>query len=357
MNILMISPMYPSTKDPVYGTFIKTYYDNFLSLCRDGHVSMVCIRGKSRGTLDKVLKYLVFYLEIIYRLLFKNYDVVYVHTITTPILPVKFASLFRHHRIVFNVHGSDVVTVKKTNEILKNMAIPLLYKACLIVAPSCYFKKVVEEMLPGFPESRIIVSPSGGVDIEKFSPRPTNNKVVTFGFVSRIDYGKGWDTFIEALSLLKKKGYIVRGIIAGRGAEEMAMLKMVNVKDVEDIIEYVGPVPHDKLPSLFRKLDAFVFPTRRSESLGLVGVEALACGIPVVGSNYAALPEYIKNGYNGFLFNHNDEGDLCDKLASFIKLSGSERERLSLNARQSSLPFETMAVMKSLYEKLKCVVK
>ena len=357
MKILMISPMYPSQKDPVYGTFVKTYMDSFIKLNKGGVTRLICIRGRSKGLLAKVIKYTVFYLQVLCHLLFKKYDIVYVQTITTSMPPLLLVSMFKTVPMVFNVHGADVITISKRTEILKNMAAPLLNKAKLVVAPSEYFKGVVLDSFPNLVPDKVFVSPSGGVDLTLFHPEEKQTPEMVLGFVSRIDCGKGWDTYIEALSLLKKKGYKVRGIIAGRGTEQMAMLKMMKVKDVEDIIEYVGPVPHDKLPSLFMKLDAFVFPTRRSESLGLVGVEALACGIPVVGSNYAALPEYIKNGYNGFLFNHNDEGDLCDKLASFIKLSGSERERLSLNARQSSLPFETMAVMKSLYEKLKCVVK
>lgn len=352
MNILMISPMYPSEKDPVYGTFIKTYYDNFTSLCIDGSVSIVCIKGRSRGILEKSFKYLFFYSEILYRLLFKDYDVVYVQTITTPIPPVRFVSLIKRHRLVFNVHGSDVITITKSNERLKRMAIPLLYKAQLIVAPSEYFKCVVKEMLPGIPDSKIYVSPSGGVDINKFYPSENFNKVFTIGYVSRLDAGKGWDTYIIALSLLKKSGFDFRGIIVGRGEEQEKMLKMMEEYNVLDKIKYVGPVPHDDLPCLFSGFDVFVFPTRRSESLGLVGIEALACGVPVIGSNFAALPGYIKDGYNGMLFKHDDYNDLYKKLSQIMSISKSARELMSVNARNSSLRFDSNVVMKSLYEKL-----
>lgn len=345
--------MFPSEKDPVYGTFIKTYYDNLVSLNNDGVVTLVCIQGKSKGLVDKTVKYIVFYLEILYHLFCKSYDIVYVQTITTTIPPIKLVSLFRNNRFVFNVHGSDVITITKSNERLKRMAIPLLYKARLIVAPSEYFKSVLKEMLPDIPDSKIYVSPSGGVDLDRFYPFEIHNKVFTIGFVSRIDAGKGWDTFITALSLLKKNGFTFRGIIIGRGAEQDKMLRMMEEYNMLDIVEYVGPVPHDELPRMFCQFDVFVFPTRRSESLGLVGVEAMACGAPVIGSNYAALPEYISEGVNGFLFNHKSSYDLYKKLVKYIGLSKSEKETMSLNARNSSLKYESIVVMKSLYEKLK----
>ena len=57
-----------------------------------------------------------------------------------------------------------------------------------------------------------------------------------------------------------------------------------------------------------------MFPSKRNESLGLVGVEALACGVPVIGSNIGGIPGFIEEGKNGFLFDPDNEHSLVEKV-------------------------------------------
>lgn len=347
----MISPMYPSVKDPVYGTFIKIYFDLF---CRynSGTTNLICIRGRSYSLGTKVIKYLVFYSQIFYHLLFKKYDVIYVQTITTTIPPIKLVSVIKKINLVFNVHGSDVITVSRKTEFLKRLSIPLLYKAQLIVVPSDYFKSVVLNMFPKLKSGKVFVSPSGGVDVCCFCPCPNRSKIMTLGYVSRIDKGKGWDDFVELIAKLIRKGYKVKGIIAGRGADEGNLLQMIQSKEVSNNIDYIGPVAHDKLPKLFNMFDLFIFPTRRREGLGLVGIEALSCGVPVIGSNIGGVPGYIKNGENGFLFETGDIEDMYNKTILYFNLNSQEKDRMSRNARRTAEKYETNIVMKELYDRI-----
>ena len=352
MNILMISPMYPSTKDSVYGTFVKTYIDSFMKLNKDGVTRLVCIRGRSRNLFSKAIKYFVFYLWALYHLLFKRYDVVYVQTITTSIPPLLFASRFKTIPMVFNVHGSDVITISRRTEILKNMATPLLNKAKLVVAPSEYFKEVVLGAFPNVAPGKVFVSPSGGVDLTLFHPVEKQNPEMILGFVSRIDYGKGWDDFLEVMYMLHREKYCVKAIMAGCGAEQEKMLTMINKKGLNECIEYVGSVAHEELPNLFSRFDVFIFPSRRSESLGLVGVEALACGIPVIGSKIGGIPGFVNDGVNGYLFESGNINDLYKKLVQYLSSSQNERRKMANNARISALMYDTVSSMKELYCKL-----
>ena len=344
--------MYPSEKDPVYGTFVKTYMDSFEELNGVENTKIVCIRGRSRKKNKKLLKYILFYSSIIFHLLFKKYDIIYVQTITSPILPIRFISYFKELPLVFNVHGADVITISKVNEKLKMIAEPLLYKAKMIVAPSIYFKNVLLDMFPTINANAVFVSPSGGVDLLKFRPIPSQREDMTLGFVSRIDIGKGWDDFVKLISKLKRKGYRINGIIAGRGAEEEEMRKLIKRENVTREIKYIGPVAHNDLPNLFCSFDAFIFPSRRSESLGLVGIESLACGVPVIGSKIGGIPGYITQE-NGFLFEPGNVEDLLQKTIEFINMDSAAKEQMSQLARLSAEKYETKKVMKELYEKIK----
>lgn len=357
MNILMISPMYPSEKDPVYGTFVKTYMDSFTKLNEDGKTRLVCIRGRSKKLFPKVIKYTVFYLRILYHLLFKKYDIVYVQTITTSIPPLLLASRFKTIPMVFNVHGADVITISKRTEKLKNMAAPLLQKAKLVIAPSEYYKGVVIDSFPNLAADKVFVSPSGGVDLTLFHPVEKQNPEMVLGFVSRIDYGKGWEDFLEVMYLLRREKYSVKAIMAGRGAEQEKMLTMIDKKGLNECVEYVGPVPHEELPDLFNRFDVFVFPTRRrSESLGLVGVESLACGIPVIGSNIGGVPGYVEDGVNGYLFEPGNIEEMHEKILAFIGLDEAQRVRMKEEAVIMARKFEQNTVMEELYNKIEAII-
>lgn len=357
MKILMISPMYPSKKDPVYGTFVKTYMDSFVKLNKGGVTRLVCIRGRSKKLFPKVIKYAWFYLQSLFNLLFKKYDIVYVQTITTSIPPLLFASRFKMIPMVFNVHGADVITISNRTEKLKIMAKPLLRKAKLVVAPSEYFRGVVLESFPNLVPDKVFVSPSGGVDLSIFHPVEKKSSEVVLGFVSRIDYGKGWEDFLEVMYLLRSDKYCVKAIMAGRGSEQSKMLKMIEEKGLDDCIEYVGPVPHERLPDLFNRFDVFIFPTRRSESLGLVGVEALACGIPVIGSNIGGIPSFVNDGVNGYLFEPGNIEELREKIIKFIGLEDTQRARMKEETVIMARKFEQDTIMEHLYNKLDTIIK
>ncbi len=120
-------------------------------------------------------------------------------------------------------------------------------------------------------------------------PQPASAKDDLFtvgGYVSRIDEGKGWDIYLESLKILKDRfpQKNLKGLMVGDGAQRDDMLARLREYSLEDVVEYVGLKPQGELPRYFSRMDVFVFPTIRSESLGLVGLEAMACGgVPVIG--------------------------------------------------------------------------
>jgi len=228
----MISPMYPSQKDPVFGTFVQVYMESFKELNIQGDTHIICIRGRSKGRFVKLLKYLWLYIQAFFCLLFKDYDVVYVQTITTTIPPIILVSYIKHLPLVFNVHGADVITISKWTEKLKQIATPLLYKSKMIVVPSEYFKGVVLRAFPKLGNDKVYVSASGGVDLEEFKPYHSKSErnYVTIGYVSRIDYGKGWDVFVRMIGILRERGFDVKGVMIGRGAEQGNLIDLINTK-------------------------------------------------------------------------------------------------------------------------------
>lgn len=356
MKILVLSNMYPSSNNPTFGVFVKNFYEYLRDNNGRRNTYLSVMKGQSKSGLIKLFDYVSYYIKTILLLLFRNYDLVYVHTVTYPVLPVKIVSYFKEIPLAFNIHGSDWITHSGLSARLKKMALPLVEKAKLIVVPSSVFRDLVIDELPNVDKNKIIVSYSAGIDLGRFTPsekNSTDKEGLTIGYVSRIIENKGWRVFIEALKQLKDGGYAIKAIMAGGGEQEAEMLSMIKKYDLDNDIEYFGAVAQENLPELYRKMDLFVFPTLFFESLGLVGVEALACGVPVIGTNQGGPTEYIKEGENGYLFKKGDVYDLCSKITDYLSLLNNEKIMMRSNAVKSAMIFDKDIVMKCLISHIK----
>ena len=357
MKILVVANMYPSAKDPVYGTFVKNFFEQVDKRNSGGSTTLCTIRGRRMGKFAKLSAYISYYLRLTGRLIFGKYDLVYVHTVAFPTPALRFASLFRKLPLAFNAHGDDILPSNKFKRFLRDMSEPLLKKARMIVVPSEYFRQVILSVFPGVDSSRIVKSPSGGLNRSFFRRKKSVSgagEPLRLGFVSRIDRGKGWNLFIDLVMRLNQSGIKCSGIIAGRGAQTESMLEYIKSCDASDIVEYIGPQSHDKLPDLYSSFDLFIFPTMNaSESLGLVGLEAMAAGTPVIASDMAGPKGYVVDGVNGYLFEPGNIDRLTDSVRKYAALSADEKLRMSDNAYRTATEYESEKVADELFEHIK----
>lgn len=351
MKIILISNMYPSKIDPLFGVFVK----NFKKLLQKEGVifsAVSVIKGKRPNPLAKVFSYSNYYSSVIYNVISKKYDLIYVHylshnsPILTCLLPLKRKPL------VINVHGTDVLSShgKKIDILNKHV----LKKTDLVVVPSEYFQEIMMKNYPFLDPEKIFVSPSAGVDSEKFYPIASQeNEIPILGMISRIDVGKGWDDFVKALGLLKDKGMKFKAIIAGQGLEEKKMLDLIANLNLTETVEFLGLVKQEELVHVYNKMDAFVFPTRReAESLGLVGLEAMSCKTPVIGSDIAGLKTYINDEVNGLLYPPGNVEKLAENIEKYLNFSKQRKEEIKEEAYKTAQAYESKAVISKLHNRL-----
>lgn len=357
MKILLISNMYPSTTHPTYGVFVK----NFVEQMSAGgfEVESVVIEGRGRNVFEKLRKYVVFLYSAVIALNKAKYDLVYVHYIGHSLLPFLFAKKRLGKPLVINAHGGDVFTATRLGGLIQKMVSPVIRRADLVVVPSAYFSQVVAVKF-SVNAGKIFVSPSGGVDGQLFQPATPKSKkaLFTIGYVSRIDEGKGWDTLLLAVDRLRKSSVCnFQVLMVGGGAQVEQLKAMLKSLNLEECVQYVGPVAHHELPRYYHQMDIFVFPTTRlAESLGLVGLEALACGVPVVGSAIGGLPGYIKPGYNGKLFPPGDAAQLAVCLQEMMALDSGELDSYKSNAAESARSYDSIAVSQAMKVKLEQLI-
>lgn len=345
--------MYPSHKHPFYGIFVKNFENGIIA--KGGTIYKAVIEGRGKNKIEKMIKYLKFFYDVIKLVFTKEYDLIYVHYIGHSLLPLVPIRVFLKKPLIINAHGSDVFSASKLGKFIQKLVVPIIRKADLIVVPSRYFADIVVKKFL-IKKDTIFVSPSGGIDTSLFKPLKNLkvNTPFTIGYVSRIDEGKGWDILLLAIKKLKNNVSIpFRVNIVGGGAQESNLKTMITQLGLENEVKYLGPIPQHELPTHYRHYDLFAFPTTRlAESLGLVGLEAMACGVPVIGSNIGGLKEYIKSGYNGELFEPGDYQNLAQKIEQYINLTHKERNMYSQNAVTTALTYESSIVNQNLYNKI-----
>jgi D-inositol-3-phosphate glycosyltransferase len=183
--------------------------------------------------------------------------------------------------------------------------------------------------LYGAEPSRIEIVPPG-VDHAFFSPgeRRGARQALRLGddpvllFVGRIQPLKGVDVAIRALRELSATHpgalLVVVGGASGQDgpAEEVHVRSMVADLGLEDRVRFVPPQPHHLLSTYYRAADVCVVPSR-SESFGLVALEAAACGTPVVAADVGGLTTLVEHGRTGFLVDERDPlayADFADRI-------------------------------------------
>ncbi|SRX52634.1 glycosyltransferase family 4 protein [Aequorivita sp. CIP111184] len=356
MKIFLVSNMYPSSKDSLFGVFVKNFR---IELEKKGVIfsAISVIKGKRADNFNKSISYLKYYFSVSYNFIFKKYDLLYVHFMShnTPVLAFLFFIFKKKKPLVMNVHGDDVTNSKGRKIDILNKFV--LKKVDLVVTPSAYFKTMMLENYPFLTQEQIFVSPSGGVDATRFYPiEKAPNSIPILGMISRIDEGKGWDDFLKALKVLNEKNISFTALIAGQGLQEKEMKSMIVDFNLQDKVEFLGLIKQEQLVHLYNKMDVMVFPTKReAESLGLVGLEAMSCKTPVIGGNIAGLKTYIENNINGMLFEPGNVSELTISIEKFLNFSLHEKQNMRNAAFETAKEYESEHVMQMLLDQLKKV--
>jgi glycosyltransferase involved in cell wall biosynthesis len=116
---------------------------------------------------------------------------------------------------------------------------------------------------------------------------------------------KGTEFLIRAMPAVLEKFPDTKLLIVGTGPERDTLIRLARELDLNDRVALPGTVPPADLPSYYRSADAFVLPSinrgGKTEGLGVVLLEAMASGCPVIGTNVGGIPDIITDGENGFL--------------------------------------------------------
>jgi colanic acid/amylovoran biosynthesis glycosyltransferase len=170
-----------------------------------------------------------------------------------------------------------------------------------------------------------------GLDSRAFAaPRASDDggrfRVLT---VARLVPGKGHALLLEALEALRERGLDVGATFVGEGPERAGLEWLSRDLGLTDRVHFAGAVGQDELPRWYAAADAFCLPTL-AEGLGVVLMEAMAAGLPVVSTRVMGVPEVVEDGDSGFLVSPGRSDGLADALE---QLAASPELRVSMGRR------------------------
>ncbi|HEX4300140.1 MAG TPA: glycosyltransferase [Gammaproteobacteria bacterium] len=162
-----------------------------------------------------------------------------------------------------------------------------------------------------------------GVDTTRFQPPAPNSARQGLLFVGRLVEGKGVSTLLQALELLQAQGLRPTLTLVGSGPAEAGLRSRVTRAGLGDRVTFLGPLPNGELPAHYQRAAALVFPSLlgkqgQQEGMGLVPLEALACGCPVIASALPAVTEVISHEETGLLFPPGDVQALAACAAAVL---------------------------------------
>ncbi|MER7951083.1 glycosyltransferase family 4 protein [Streptomyces sp. NPDC096079] len=255
-----------------------------------------------------------------------TFDVVHIHEPTSPSLGLLTC---------WAAQGPIVATFHTSNPRSRAMIAaypilqPALEKISARIAVSEYARRTLVEHLGG----DAVVIPNG-VDVDFFARAEPKKEWQgeTLGFIGRIDEPrKGLPVLMRALPRILTERPGARLLVAGRGDEEEAVASLP--AEMRSRVEFLGMVSDEDKARLLRSVDVYVAPNTGGESFGIILVEALSAGAPVLAADLDAFAQVLDQGSAGELFANEDADALADAA---IALLGDAPRRAELSARGSA---------------------
>lgn len=152
--------------------------------------------------------------------------------------------------------------------------------------------------------------------VSSLNDQDFRNHTIRIGFLGRIVQQKGIHFLVKALGLLiNKKGLNCELIIGGNGRYLKALKNLIKIYGLNDKVKFLDYI--DNKEEFFNNIDIFCLPSLK-EAFGLVIIESMARGVPVVASNIPGIDEIVIHEMNGLLFTPGDYHDLANKIEMLI---------------------------------------
>lgn len=284
-------------------------------------------------------------------------DIVHAHYISHfGILAGLYGWLSGFKPIVLTAWGSDVLIDPKG---FKKWLVKYALKKADCV--TCDAEHMIEELIGFGTDPKKIEHIYFGTDIQKFNPRQKSEKlgeklgvlnsptIISIRTLKPI-YDVG--SLITAIPLVLKEVPETKFVIAGRGSQEAELKQLAKSLGVSDSIRFVGFIPNAELPKYLASSNIYVSTSLSDAGIAASTAEAMACGLPVVITDFGDNRNWVEDNVNGFIVPLKDPKALAEKIIYLLKNEGLRmkfgmRNRKIIEDRNNY--YKEMEKMENLY--------
>ena len=350
-----------SKKYPHGGTEIAAY-NLAIAMAQKGHkVSVFTSSIDSKDSIEERANMIVYRYGTNFRIetanvsfnlfrkpLIQKVDIVHAHFSTPPgeLAGLRYAKK-KKIPFVLTYHGD---AQKDFGTFIRQMGVSLYNKhfldnvlsyADVIISPSEYY--ISESRFLGKYRDKIVVIPNG-INLEEFMISyskgecreklnlPAQDRMILF--LGGLTPYKGPDVLVRAMAKIIKYIPDARLVLVGSGKMKNVLEELARKIGVNDHMEFAGFVTENAKPLYYRAADVFVLPsTMNKEIFGIVNLEAMACGVPIVASKIGGVPDVVKDGENGLLAPPRDSEALADAIIYLLE-NEEVRSKMGKNGRK-----------------------
>lgn len=260
-------------------------------------------------------------------------------------------------RFILTSHGGDLYALK--GSFFSWVKRKILSRASKITVVSTAM--VQECVRLGVDKDKVALQPMGVNTTTMFVPPPIFSPRKGLLCVGRLVEKKGINVLIDAMSILKYKNIILTLTIIGNGPELSTLKRQVSSLGLEQQVVFLGAMKNGDLPPYYQSAEIFILPSIISrdgdqEGLGLVSVEAMACGCPVIASGLPAVGDVITDGIDGMLIEPGSSRKLADVIA-LLSADKSLRDQLAENGLKKAKLFDWQQVCRNFEALISAEVK
>lgn len=232
-------------------------------------------------------------------------DIIHAHSCFWGGIAAAYISKKYNIPLVITEHSS-LKYAKYAKDSYKQYIFDAYKEADILVSVGTGLKKEISEYV----DRDIMVIPNM-VDLNLFYIDNNKNKKFTFFSCAFLEEGKGMGDLIKAFSMAFKGQDVILNI-GGDGSTKNSLEELAKEINIDEQVNFLGALSREQVSEEMRKCDAFALPSEH-ETFGVVYIEALACGKPVIGANNGGAEDIIEE-YNGIIANKNDVDSIKDAL-------------------------------------------
>jgi len=274
-------------------------------------------------------------------------------------------SRFKKKKFIVTVHGSEIPLLEKFS-FFKKMTVNSMNNSSNVITSNNYLKNKLVEMgvhsekivlirpIPNFVEHK-----SDSQTLTNFREKFTSEKNKIILCVGRLTEVKGIEYLIRSISLIKTKK--IHLLIVGEGVLLEELKKLTKSLEIEDKVTFFGAASRDELSLLYDISDVFVLSSivtseGATEGTGLVILEAMESGLPVIASSVGGITETIQHEQNGLLVNEKNPSAIAKSIERILS-DNSFKDKLIKNSKITVNEFNPNTIAQKYQDIFKRILK